>query len=372
MTLPERTWHLLVPGPLSQRTGGFVYDAEVVGHARAAGHAVTVHELEGPFPGPDSRCAEALTAALEQIPPGTPVVLDGLAAGAHPDVLHRFAATHRLIALIHHPLGDETGLSAEAARVAHARELDGLTAVHGVLTSSAFTIRRLRALAFEHGTHLPPLRAAEPGVQPPADAVAPADRPRTPAAEPCLLCIATLTPRKGQAVLVDALARITDLPWRCELIGSTERDAAYAAHVRRAIEAAGLRERVQLRGEVDDDALQDAWARADVFVLPSLYEGYGMVLADARARGVPIVTTTGGAIPDTVAGSPAEQVPPGDADALATRLRARLHPPEALHAWQAEARDDASTLPSWAACARAFLDALQELVQCPRRSTLTG
>ena len=117
-----------------------------------------------------------------------------------------------------------------------------------------------------------------------------------------LLCVATVTPRKGHAVLLEALAELRDRRWHLTCAGSTTRDAATFAALEHQIDRLALRARVSFLGDLDADALEREYERADLFVLASYLEGYGMALAEAVARGVPVVSTTAGAIPETVPG----------------------------------------------------------------------
>src|SRR5262249_16826593 len=136
-----------------------------------------------------------------------------------------------------------------------------------------------------------------------------------------LLAVATVTPRKGHLILIEALARLADLDWHLLCVGSLERDPATATAFRQAIARHHLADRVTLAGEWPPERLGAAYRQADCFVLPSFHEGYGMAFAEALAHGLPIVATTGGAISETVPASAGLLVPPGDSAALAAALR---------------------------------------------------
>ncbi len=179
-----------------------------------------------------------------------------------------------------------------------ASERAALAAVRLAITTSAFTARRL----LDFGLRTERIRWVEPGVAPLSLAAADGEPPR-------LLCVGSLTPRKGQDVLVRALARVRELPWQCTLIGSRTRHPAYASAVAELVRATGLEDRIQLAGEWDDTALHQAYAAADLFVLPSHHEGYGMVVAEALAAGLPVLSTTGGALAATLPAGAGVAVP---------------------------------------------------------------
>ena len=143
-----------------------------------------------------------------------------------------------------------------------------------------------------------------------------------------MLCVASLTPRKGHLVLLEALAALLDLSWRLICAGSPDRDPAAARAIIEAIRRQDLEARVQLIGEQTEAGLQPYYDGADLFVLASHHEGYGMALAEALARGLPIVSTTAGAIPDTVPADAGILVPPGDPAALAAALRRVIADPQ--------------------------------------------
>jgi glycosyltransferase involved in cell wall biosynthesis len=348
--------HFVVPGPLEQLTGGYIYDAHMVDGLRELGWSVRVHNLEGRFPDVDAVGRRAFADALASMPDDSRVLVDGLAMGGAPEPIEMDALRLRAVALVHHPLADETGLSdADRARFV-ATERRALAACRGVMVSSPFTARALAA----YGVAADRVRVVVPGTEPASPAVGP------PTGEPpVLVCVASLTPRKGHDVLVAALAQVRDLPWRCVCAGSPDRDPEHAARVRRLIADAGLEDRVQLVGEREGQALEAIYRGASLFVLPSYHEGYGMALADALARGLPVVSTTAGAIPFTVPADTGLLVGPGDAGALSSALRALLDSrgPEARARLSAAARRYAATLPTWKDSARAFASAVSELTR---------
>ena len=348
--------HVVVPGSIDQRTGGFIYDARIVGGLRELGWRVVVHNLAGMFPDADDQARASLTSTLSTIPDGARVVIDGLAMGGLPEPVQAERARLRLLSLVHHPLADETGLDAPQRARSAARERDALAGCVGVLVTSEFTARRLGAFGVEPAR----VRVVRPGTDRARPAVGPG-----PDALPRLLCVATLTPRKGQDVLVHALSRIRDLRWTCVCAGSLDRVPGYAALVRGLTRERGLVGRVRFPGECEPDRLDDLYHHASLFVLPSYYEGYGMALTDALARGLPVISTTGGAIPQTVPRDASVLISPGDDSALAEALHRLLTDERGARcraALAAAARRHARKLPNWTQAAHAFAEAMLELI----------
>ena len=101
--------------------------------------------------------------------------------------------------------------------------------------------------------------------------------------------MAALLPNKDQALLLDALAQLTDLPWTASLIGSDTADPDYAAQLRDSVERLGLAGRVRIPGELRGGALEAEWGAADLSLLISRAEAYGLVVIESLARGVPVV-----------------------------------------------------------------------------------
>jgi glycosyltransferase involved in cell wall biosynthesis len=352
--LSARDLHLIVPGSLNQRTGGYLYDARIREGLTALGWTVTLHELEGAFPEGDARAESSLSRALEGIPRGTKVVLDGLAMSPLPVPLRAHRDRLRLIALIHHPLADETGTeTAERARLARL-ERESLAHCRGTVVTSSFTARRMES----YGVTASRVRVVLPGTDPVPAAVGP-----EPGEPPRLLCVGSVSPRKGQDVLVRALARMSSLSWSCVCAGSLTRAPDFAASVIELVRTLGLENRIDFPGELGAEALDAHYHAASVFVLATHYEGYGMVLAEALVRGLPVVSTYGGAVPGTVPPEAGVLVPPGDEQRLAAALHDLLAGPEG-DARRAELAEGASrhggSLPTWADAGRAFERAVLE------------
>ena len=347
--------HFVVPGPLAQLTGGYVYDGRMVDGLRALGWQVEVHELPGRFPDADATGREALDSTLASLPDGLRVVVDGLAMGGVPETVAAHARRLRILSLVHHPLSEETGISASEQQRFRESERRALAPCTGVIVSSPFTARVLRDY------HVPAerIRVVLPGTEPAPPAAGPA-----PGEPPVLLCVASVTPRKGHEVLVAALARVRDLPWSCVCVGALDRDPVHADAVLRQVADAGLADRIEFVGERTGDRLDETYHGASIFVLASHYEGYGMALAEALARGLPVVSTTGGAISHTVPADAGLLVEPGDDAAFAEALRTLLAPDgEARAELAAAARRHAATLPDWQASVRAFADSVDELTR---------
>lgn len=303
----------VVPGSLDQVTGGYLFDRRVVEGLRRRGRPVAVVELPGDiFPGADAAALAAGEALLAGLADDAALVFEGLALPALAPGFAAAARRLRIVAFVHHPLAIETGLApAEAAALA-ALERSLLPLARGVLCPSA----RTAAAMVAYGVPASRVAVTPPGT--PKPATLPPRRP--PGGTLRLLTVATLTPRKGHRLLVEALAGLKDRDWHLDCIGSLSRDPATVASVRAAIREHGLDGRVTLAGEWAPETIGRAYAAADLFVLPSYHEGYGMAFAEALAFGLPIVGTRAGAIPDTVPESAGLLVPPGDAHALAAAL----------------------------------------------------
>jgi len=343
------TIHLLVAGDPGQLTGGYRYDARIVEGLRALGRIVCVHGLPGRFPLADDTARQSLARTLAGLADDTTVVLDGLAANGLPDVLMQHAGRLRLIGLIHHPLADETGLDTTTRAALLQAESRAIEVLDHVVVTSVFTADRLSAL----GMGGPERTVIEPGVARPALG----ERGETDCCQ--LLCVASITPRKGHDVLIEALAEITDLDWHCRLVGSMTHAADWAVSIERLIADRALESRISLDGALADEALARAYTQADLFVLASHYEGYGMVVTEAIAHGLPVVTTTGGALACTLPDGCGIAVAPGDAPALAGALRRLIASPERLESCAQGARSARANLNHWSDAARDFAAVLE-------------
>ena len=147
------------------------------------------------------------------------------------------------------------------------------------------------------------VHVAEPGV----DA---ADLATGTAAGGALLCVAAVTSDKGHDVLLDALATITDLSWHCVCVGSLDRDPAFVEALRRRSLDDGLGDRVWFPGPRTGADLDRSYAAADLLVLASRAETYGMVVIEALARGLPVVAADVGGLPEAL-GHGADGIRPG-------------------------------------------------------------
>jgi glycosyltransferase involved in cell wall biosynthesis len=333
----DRSLFFLMPGDLGARTGGYRYDRRVIAGLRERDWAVEVVGLDASFPHPTTLARTEAAARLAELDAGTTVVMDGLALGAIPELVEAHRGRLRIIALVHHPLADESGLSPPQIAALHQSEQAALAAAKQVVVTSAATARRLR----EMGVDPSKVSVIEPGTDPAPLA------PRRGGPPLRLLCVGAVIPRKGHRVLVDALARLPERDWHLTVVGSLERAPKTAARLRAQIAGHGLDTRVMLMGELDEAALEQAYQEADLFVLPSLLEGYGMAFAEALARGLPIVGSGAGAVRETVPADAGVLIEPGSsaalADALAEVIRNRAYRRQ-LAAGAERAR---ASLPDW-------------------------
>lgn len=345
---------VVVPGRLDTPTGGFVYDRAMVSGLRSADRCAGVVVLSGTFPDPSADAIDAARRRLAALPDGAWLVVDGLALTPLAPLFASTAARLNLIALIHHPLCDEPGVLPKHAAELFRRERSILSFVRGVVVTSETTRRRLADFA------VPPERIAV--VKPGAIDRPPTPRPKQPRRGTLeVLSVGSLIHRKGQDLLLDALAPLRDRRWRLTLVGPA-RDAAFARRLRLRTRALSLSHRVLVRGALPAHRLGRSYAAADLFVLASRHEGFGIVLVEALAHGLPVITTRAGAITEAVPAGSATLVPPDDKAALTAALRPLLAHRAARLRVAAGSRRAARRVRRWRTAADEFQNALDRII----------
>jgi glycosyltransferase involved in cell wall biosynthesis len=343
-----------IPGNITLPTGGYAYDREVLARLPAAGIEITHLALPGGYPDPSPEDIARTADQIAATPRDAVLLIDGLAYGAMPaSLIERF--DRPIVALVHHPLCLEAGLTPSRAEALRALEIAALAHARRVVVTSPMTGRTLAA---DFGVPAAHIVVAEPGTDE-------APRARGSASKGfALLAVGSIVPRKGYDVLVRALeidAAVHAADWHLTIVGALDRSTATADALRGQIARAGLGARIDIAGPKSRGELDALYDQSDVFVLSSHYEGYGMVLAEALARGLPIVTTTGGAAAETVPDSAALKVPPGDAEALQRAVR-RVVDDAALRRELADAAWLAGrSLPRWSNTAAAIADVIKEV-----------
>ena len=347
------TADLLAPGSLDGRTGGYVYDRRIAEGLRRLGWKVVFTQLDGSFPHPTPAALAHAAHTLASISDGGVVVVDGLAFGAMPELIQQEARRLRFVALVHLPLAADVGLDHDEAVRLEVAERQALAAASLVVVTGTATLPILE----RYGLPTDHVVVIEPGTDPaPLARGSGSDRLH-------MVCVATLNPGKGHEILLRALAALPQRTWRLTCAGSATRHPATADRVARVIRAERLERIVTVAGELGPQELADLYDGADVFVLATLQETYGMAVAEALARGLPVVGTTTGALPDLVGDFAGLLVPPADVDALSDALD-RMLSDAALRERMAEgARRVRQQLPTWEHAASKMADALARVVE---------
>ena len=355
---------LVVPGPLDARTGGSIYDRRIVEGLRQRGWFVDVLELDASFPYPTAASLEQAALALAAVRTGTIAIVDSLALGAMPDLITREASRLRIVALVHLLLAVDADLDRDTAARFEDAERRALRAAALVVVTGKATLPLIaryelvpdRVVVAEPGTDRAPLARGSDGDH--TEAVSGVDRTRPLE----LLSVATVHPGKGHEMLLAALAAVPCRGWRLTCAGSLTRHPATVDRVRAMVMSLGLEDRVSLVGDLDGPALAACYDIADVFVLATRQETYGMAVAEALACGLPVVATTTGAIPELVGDGAGLLVPVGDTPALVETL-SRVLGDAGLRARLAEgARRVRDRLPTWGETSGRMAAALDSLV----------
>jgi len=361
-----RTVHFVMPGGVDDPaapSGGNAYDRRVSLDLPGFGWQVHKHAVDGEWPRPGAAARAELARVLRELPDGAAVLLDGIVACGVPEIVVPEADRLSLAVLVHLPLGDETGLEAAVAAELDEKERTVLRAVSAVIGTSEWAVRRLVS---HHGLAPERVHVATPGadIAPLASGTDGVSR---------LLCVAAVTPRKGQHRLIEALAAAADLPWTCVCVGGLGHDPEYVDHLRGLIEQYGLQDRLHLAGPQAGAELDASYASADLMVLMSYAETYGMAVTEALARGIPVLATDVGGLPEAVGrapdgGVPGILVPPEAPAALAAELRGWFGEADVRRRLKAAARGRRAALDGWATTARSLAGVLTRLPSEPRRA----
>jgi glycosyltransferase involved in cell wall biosynthesis len=325
-------------------SGGNRYDRRICDELADLGWDVREVVVPGPWPRPDAAALSRLARAVGAAPDGALVVLDGLIASAAAAVLVPESGRLRLVVLVHMPLGDvEVAADAESAALTHAR---------AVVTTSSWTRQRLLD---RYGLAPERVQVARPGADLDDEA------PGTPGGGR-LLCVAAVAPHKGQDLLLEALRSVAHLRWTCTLVGALDRDAVFAERLHRRAAESGMADRIRCPGPRVGEELRREYRGADLLVLPSRLEAYGMVVTEALAVGVPVIATAVGGVPEalghTTHGPPGLLVPPADPVALGEALGAWLLDAGLRGRLRLAARERRRGLEGWDAAARRLASVL--------------
>ena len=339
-----------IPGDLQSPTGGYGYDRRMIAELRRLDWQVDVIALGDGFPRPtDAQRAHALDI-LDAVPDGVPILIDGLAFGVLPEAASSLRTPHRLIALVHHPLALETGISQHEVTGLRASERAALQSSWHVVVTSA-TTRRMLIDDYEIGANK--ISIARPGTE------RVFVEPRAPNEVVQLIAVGSIVPRKGYDVLIAALAHLKGLAWYLSIVGDPVLSPDTTTALRGAIVRYAMSDKISVLGRVSEAHLSALYASSDVFVLASHFEGYGMAYAEAIAHGLPVVGTTGGAITEVVTDGAGLLVGPGDVAALTAALRTLIEDVDQRRRLTQAARFAASKLPTWQESAQTLSKAIE-------------
>jgi glycosyltransferase involved in cell wall biosynthesis len=338
-----------VAGSLDARTGGSIYNRRMVEALGAIGWSVTVVELAGAFPEPAAAARQRAADAFAAMPSGALVLADGLAFSALPDVAEAHGDRLRLVALMHLPIAAAFGLDASRTERFEADERRALNNARGIVITGPGA----RTALARYGLPTDRMWVVEPGTDPAPLAVGSSRGPLQ------LLSVGTVHRGKGHDLLLEALAPVAAIEWELTCAGSLTRDPRFVEEVRALVARLGLLDRVRLVGDLPSARLDACYAGADVFVLATRQETYGMAVAEAIRRGIPVVSTDTGAIAAIVGAEAGLLVPPGDGALFGEAIAAVVSDPHLRRRLAAGARARRASLPTWPEAAARMSDVLQ-------------
>lgn len=313
-------------------SGGNVYDRHVRDGLRSSGWDVRMILI-----GDSSPTAQAFA----QLPDGALALIDGLIAVDESGTLVAEASRLRMVVLAHMVWGVDG-------------EREALHAARAVVATSEWTRSELTSRDLvAPGVVV----VARPGADPAPATVASASGGR-------LLCVGVLAAHKGQDLLVHALARLTDIEgWTCTIAGALDTAPHFVGEVTSTLQRSHLTPRVTLAGALAGASLERAYGSADLVIVPSRNESFGMVVTEALARGIPVVAGRVGGIAEAMSGNRGGMlVPADDPWALEVVLRQWLTGSEHRAELKAAAMDARQAVRLWSETIAVIAAALQSVL----------
>ena len=341
----------VVPGSIDTPTGGYRYDRMIIEEMRKLGADIELLSLQGSYPFPTAADKEAALLLLDEIKGQDMAVVDGLAGGAHPAFVKALSERMPVISLLHHPLCLENGLDPSQITSLKKSEAQGLKHCSAVITTSPATSRTVADL---FGFPSEKIHHVLPGVE--RGKIAEPQKGKT----TNLLCIGSIIRRKGHLYLIKALAGLIELDWRLDCVGLNNLETDLDKELEALVSKLGLSDRITFHGAVEENKLEAFFEHAHCFVLPSLYEGYGMAYAEAIVRGLPVIGTTAGAIPETVPSDCGLLVAPENVEELTAALKTMVEDDAARERMRLSALQSAQEFPDWQKSAKKFLKIMSE------------
>jgi glycosyltransferase involved in cell wall biosynthesis len=352
----KRAFVFAFPGDLQTLTGGYIYDSRIVSELTALGWEVELLSLGSGFPFPDQDTINQAEQLLCQVQGGKLIVIDGLALGAMSDSIAQAAVNHPIIALIHHPLAYESGLTADQQIKLQSSERLALSYVNHVIANSPLTAQTLME---SFGVDGKKITTVIPGTNQPSPPLHQVRNHFTSQNEFKWLSVGSIIPRKGFNVLIEALASLNEMSWSLSIVGDNTRDVKAYSDLLKKIASFHLQDRIHIHGVIDSMLLDSLYREADGFVLASLFEGYGMAYAEALSYALPVVGSSGGAISQTVPESAGILTPPGDVASLTAALKLVMSDPYRRKQLSLGAKEAAEKLPTWTESATVFADVIK-------------
>jgi glycosyltransferase involved in cell wall biosynthesis len=348
---------LLIYGSLDSLSGGYLYDRKLVEFLRARGDTVEIISL--PWRSYPAHLLDNLTFRL-------PSHLDLLIQDElnHPSLLFANSRPHSypIVSLVHHLRSSELRPFWQN-RLYRLVETQYLRSVDGFIFNSRTTQAEVRRLAGSDKPHIV--------AYPPTDRFSPTltedeivQRAQT--GELRIVFLGSVIYRKGLHTLLEAL-RLQTSGMSLDIVGSLSAEPKYArAMQRQASTTTNYASRISFHGPLEKDRLAERLRQSHVLVVPSSYEGFGIVYLEGMGFGLPAIGTTAGAAREIITGGvDGFLVEPGDHGALAGRLGLLARDRELLVRMSLAARQRYLRQPSWTRTAAALRQFLQDMLASP-------